>query len=260
MTAGDLWREALAGWAIPKEILEQAPENPYIHPPANFGVPGVIESSPSHARALEVLPVGGTVLDIGCGGGIAAMACVPPAGLLIGVDHQPEMLTMFTANARARGVDSHVFEGFWPAIEANVPQADVATAHHVVYNVQNIEEFLVGMNEHATKRVVLEMPQQHPQRSSAPAWKHFWGIERPTSPTPTDLMNVLQELGIDAHCELWEGQLGRPLDMDQEAHFMRIRLCLPTEREQDVREYLESAPRLTQRALATIWWDVKQGV
>jgi hypothetical protein len=31
--AGNHWRESLAAWAIPKEILDQAPEDPWIHLP-----------------------------------------------------------------------------------------------------------------------------------------------------------------------------------------------------------------------------------
>ena len=251
--AGAAWRASLSEWAIPSEILNQAPEPPYIHPPANFGVPEVIEETISHARAREAL--GTSILDIGCGGGIAAMACIPPATYAIGVDHQAEMLTMFAANATARGASSSVHEGFWPAIANEVESADVVTAHHVVYNVQEIEDFLLALDAHAHRRVVIEMPQSHPQSSSAPAWEHFWGVVRPVDPSPSDLMKVLESLGISANCEMWEGHLGRGLNLEQEAEFMRIRLCLPKEREPEVAEFLQNQPRIQNRPLATIWWD-----
>jgi len=38
--------------------------------------------------------------EVGCGGGIAAFATVPPVRHVIGVDHQPEMLDMFSAMKR----------------------------------------------------------------------------------------------------------------------------------------------------------------
>ena len=253
--SGSRWRAALAQWAIPQSILDQAPENPWIHPAALFQIPENIADSISHQRARESLVIGGTLLDIGCGGGIAAFAVSPPAAHVIGVDHQPEMLSMFSQNARTRGLTSEVFEGFWPAVSPLVPVADVATAHHVVYNVPEIEDFLIAMNAHAAQRVVLEMPQHHPLANTSALWKHFWSLDRPVDPTPEDLMKVLAELEFDAHVELWEGSMRQESDLAQLAHYSRIRLCLPVEREGEVLEFLTSAPREESRKLATIWWD-----
>ena len=253
--AGDRWRTALSLWAIPASILEQAPEDPWIHPPALFQLPATIADSISHQRAREVLPVGGSVLDIGCGGGIAAFALTPPATHVIGVDHQPEMLEMFAANAIARGITSEVFEGFWPALASQVSKTDVAVAHHVVYNVQEIEDFLLSMNDHAKKRVVLELPQRHPLSTSAPLWKHFWNLSRSIDPTPEQLMEVLDELGIRAHVELWNGPMRGESSLEELAHYSRIRLCLPASREAEVLEFLKDQPQITERSLATIWWD-----
>lgn len=253
--SGDNWRAALAKWAIPEEILGQAPESPWIHPPALFQIPSVIASSVSHERAREVMPLGGTVLDIGCGGGIAAFALTPPASQVIGVDHQPEMLMMFSENARQRGLHSEIFEGFWPEVATEVPTADVATAHHVVYNVSLIEDFLFSMNAHASKRVILEMPQRHPLANASGLWKHFWKLERPEDPTPYDLLNVLEDLGFDAKVEFWQGEMRQESDLEQLAHYSRIRLCLPLSREHEVLDFLRNHPPSPTRNLATIWWN-----
>jgi len=255
--AGNHWRQSLEAWAIPQEILDQAPENPWIHPPVMFQIPRDIQDSVSHQRAREAMPAGGSFLDIGCGGGIAAFAVVPPTGHVIGVDHQGEMLEMFTQNAAARGVTSEVFEGFWPMMAERVAAADVVAAHHVVYNVAEIEEFARAMNAHARNRVVIEMPQSHPLTTAAPLWKHFWNLDRPMQPTPNDLMAVLHELGIKAHLELWDGSMRTEADLESQAHFSRIRLCLPEFRESEVRDFLESQPKIAIRSLATIWWDVQ---
>jgi SAM-dependent methyltransferase len=256
MRASEKWKNDLQAWAIPKEIIDQAPESPWIHPPVMFQIPDVIEDSISHQRAREVLDSGDSVLDIGCGGGIAAFALVPPASHVIGVDHQAEMLEMFIANASSRGVTSEVFEGFWPADSGIIPMADVVTSHHVVYNVAVIEDFLLQMNLHARKRVVIEMPQHHPLTTSTPLWKHFWALDRPVDPTPQDLMMVLKELGINAHLELWDGSMRSESDLESQAHFSRIRLCLPEHREEEVLKFLKTQPKIITRNLATIWWDV----
>jgi SAM-dependent methyltransferase len=255
--AGRRWRNALAAWAIPKEILNQAPENPWIHPPVLFQIPTIIEDSISHQRAREAMPVGGAILDIGCGGGIAAFALTPPASHVIGVDHQAEMLQMFKKNALERNLFVQTFDGFWPALSSEVPVADVAVAHHVVYNVAQIEDFLLAMNSHAKKRVVLELPQRHPLSNAEGLWKRFWNLERPTGPTPDELLDVLSELGIKAHLELWDGSMRGETDLESQAHFSRIRLCLPPERENEVLEFLREEPKVAIRNLATVWWDVE---
>lgn len=250
------WRSALESWALPDEILNSAPQSPWIHPPVLFEVPDTIEPSPSHERAREVLVEGATVLDVGCGGGIAAFALTPPATRVIGVDHQPEMLAMFRANATARAVRVETIEGFWPEVAPRTPSADVVTAHHVVYNVGDIEPFLLALDHHANSRVVLELPDHHPLASMTEAWRHFWNLERPDGPTPTDLLEVLQDLGLAAQREQWRGSARAEPSPEQAAHFMRIRLCLPESREGEVREFLESHTAPSMRQLSTIWWDV----
>ncbi len=254
--SAETWAHDLEAWAIPPGILALASESPWIHPPVLFEVPEVIATNPSHERAREVLGESATVLDVGCGGGIAAFAVTPPATHVIGVDHQDEMLEMFTANAAARGVSVETYHGFWPEVAGVVPRADVVTSHHVVYNVADVVPFLHALNEHATRRVVLELPRQHPLANLSGAWQHFWRLERPTTPTPTDLMAVLGDMGIDASMESWDGPMRVEQDLQQAARFTRVRLCLPVEREDEVLEYLRANPPAVHRELATIWWDV----
>lgn len=254
-SAAARWRSMLEAWALPEAILEQAPESPFIHPPMLFQLPAVIEDSPSHRRAREVLDDGASVLDVGCGGGVAAFALTPPATSVIGVDHQREMLTMFAENAAARSLACQTFEGFWPAVAPLAPEADVVTCHHVAYNVADIVPFLQALNDHARTRVVLELPDRHPLTSLSGAWQHFWGLERPEDPTPADLMDVLGEMGITAQREQWQGSARAPVDLAQSAHFTRVRLCLAPEREGEVYDYVAAQAPVATRELSTVWWD-----
>lgn len=222
-----------------------------------FKLPIEIPDSPSHLRAREAMPVGGSVLDIGCGGGIAAFAIAPPAGTLIGVDHQSEMLEMFAQSATGKGLAHKEVHGDWPEVSPHTPQADVVTCHHVAYNVAEIEPFLAALDSHAAKRVVIELPQQHPLSTMRNAWKQFWNLERPVNPTPQDLIEVLKQMGIEANLELWQGPKLRPLDIEDDIRFLRIRLCLDSARDPEIRQFLESQAPMESRALATIWWDAK---
>lgn len=256
-SAATRWRAALDAWALPREILAQAPESPWIHPPVLFQIPDVIEDSPSHRRAREVLGANARVLDVGCGGGIAAFALTPPATSVVGVDHQGEMLAMFRDNAVARGVDVDTVEGFWPGVADEVARADVVVCHHVAYNVADIVPFLSALHEHATRRVVLELPDHHPLTSLSSAWEHFWGLERPSEPTPDDLLDVLDEMGITATRERWRGAMRTERDLTQAAHFTRVRLCLAPEREGEVYDFLAAQTPANERELSTIWWNVE---
>lgn len=256
--AAQKWAKDLAEWAIPESIISQAPESPWIHPPAMFTLPDEIPDSPSNQRAREAMPNGGSVLDIGCGGGIAAFAIAPPAGTVIGVDHQDEMLKMFAESASAKGLEHQEVLGDWPDVSPQTPKADVVTCHHVAYNVAQIEPFLKALDSHATKRVVIELPQQHPLSTMRDSWKHFWNLDRPVNPTPQDLIEVLAELGITANFELWQGPKLRPLNIEDDVRFLRIRLCLDSSRDLEIRQFLEAQKPMESRALATIWWDVEK--
>jgi len=255
-SAAERWSGALDQWALPPQILDAAEQSPWVHPPELFDVPDVIEDTPSHEAARAALPDGGVVLDVGCGGGVAAFALAPPAARVVGVDAQPAMLELFSHNARRRHVEATTVEGSWPAVADSAPVADVVTAHHVVYNVGDIVPFLDALTAHARQRVVLELPDHHPLTPMADAWRHFWQLDRPTEPTSTDLLDVLTEMGINPVRVAWAGPLRSATDLETAARHLRIRLCLPAAREGEVREFVAHRPAPAPRPLSTIWWDV----
>lgn len=253
------WRDDLASWAIPRYILDQATESPWAHPVAMFTVDAEIPDSLSHRIAREALEPGGSVLDVGCGGGRASLALVPPAGTVSGVDHQREMLDEFATAAQARGVVHHEYLGDWPAIADEVPMADVVVCHHVAYNVAGIIPFLQALNAHAVSRVVLELPVVHPLSSMGPLWKRFWNLDRPTRPHAQDVANIAQALGFDAHCDVWEDATwGARVNLPEaeRVRYARARLCLTADRDAEVAAALMEQQDSRPRDVATIWWDV----
>jgi SAM-dependent methyltransferase len=241
--AAGRWAEQLAAWAIPQHILDQAPGSPYAHDPATFAVDETLDRSVLSAEvARAVLPKsGGSVLDIGCGGGRAAMSLVPPAERVIGVDQQPAMLAAFTDAAAAAGAQSMTIQGTWPDVAIETPIADVVTCHHVAYNVSDIQPFVAALTGHARLAVVLVIPTRHPMSAWNDAWRRFWNLQRPDGPTSEDFAAVLTEMGIDA--ERWE--MPRPplarktADSAGQLQATLRRLCLGEGRTDEVAEFLE---------------------
>ena len=72
--AGRRWAADLGEWAIPDQILAQAPRSPWRHAPATFVVDETLARTVRSAEmARSVLPpTGGSVLNVGCGGGRGA--------------------------------------------------------------------------------------------------------------------------------------------------------------------------------------------
>ena len=248
------WRQDLAAWAIPEEILAQAEEPPWGHPVAMFQAPDRPVDSPSNDRAREALPDAGTVLDVGCGGGRASLALVPRVGEIIGVDESSEMLASFTASCRRHGVASRAVLGRIPGVV--MPTADVVVCHHVLFNAPDIVPVLLALDSHARCRVVIELPMDHPQSTWNPLWERFWGLRRPTTPKAPDVVEIARALGLPAHAERWvDPTWGARVAMPEadRNRYARLRLCLPADREAEVAAAFpaEASPR----EMLTIWWD-----
>jgi SAM-dependent methyltransferase len=253
VSALDRWRAELAGWAIPDDILAQAPEPPWGFPVELFRAEPDPGESPSRRKAVEVLGQGASVLDVGCGGGTAAMALVPPAELVTGVDSTPAMLTAFAEAAEAKGVAHAEHEGAWADVAPAVPVADVVVCHHVLYNVAELPPFVDALAQHARRRVVVELTAQHPLLRLAPLWRHFHGVDRPDGPDAMLAVAVLREHGIEPVVERWT----RPRDVPREVYVRlnRRRLCLPESAEPQVDALMGAEPEGLGRDVVTIWWD-----
>jgi SAM-dependent methyltransferase len=253
MSAAEQWRAELAAWEIPPEILAQAPEPPWGFPVELFRADPEPTDTPSRDRALEALPAGGSVLDVGCGGGAAAFALVPPAGLVIGVDSGPGMTEEFAATATDRGVAHEEFIGTWPDVAPDVPAVDVVVCHHVFYNVGDLVPFATALTAHARRRVVVELTAHHPLVEARPLWQHFHGIDRPNGPSADLAIEALHEMGVEPGIERWARP---PRDVPREVYVRlnRRRVCLPASADEEIDRIM--GPRDWPRQTVTLWWDV----
>lgn len=261
-SAAERWREDLARWAIPEEIQAAAPASPWRFDPAVFArqaerVLSETGDRPSRRRALEALPDGGTVLDVGVGGGAASLPLVPPAGLIVAVDDAEGMLDVFAAAAGRAGVAHREIAGTWPAVAAEVEPADVVVSHHVLYNIGDLVPFVAALTDHARRRVVVEISEDHPTAALNPLWLALHGLERPTSPTAADAVAVLEEIGLHVGTERFEREWD-PFGPDRAGRVARVRerLCVGPEREAEVEALLDRmlADRPVRRGV-TLWWE-----
>jgi SAM-dependent methyltransferase len=259
VNAAASWAEALASWAIPPEILEQAPQDPWAYPVGHFvrsAEDAMTRDTPSYRSALAGMPVGGTILDVGCGAGAASLPLAPPASHLIGVDEEDAMLDAFAKRAGALGVAHTEVQGRWPDVKAQAPIADVVVCHHVLYNVSDLEPFVAALTDRARRRIVVELTAEHPRSWMNPLWRELHGIERPDRPTADDAIDVLNELGMRPHVERWQ----RPMHSaeapeEEQVAMVRVALCLRPERNGDVARALAAHPPPPVRGVVTIWWE-----
>jgi SAM-dependent methyltransferase len=262
------WAEALAAWRIPQPILDAASESPWVLPEDVFSrraeravaKPG----GASYDRAAEAMAGGGSVLDVGAGGGAASLPHAARITALTAVDAKRSMLDDLATRAARLGLAPGLVEGGWPAVAADTPVADVVLCHHVLYNVPELGPFVEALTGHARRRVVVEITQRHPLTALNPYWLHFHGLQRPEEPTADDVVAVLRSLGIDAGIQRWR----RPATAEYESFgrlvdVTRRRLCLPRTRAGEVADALrdrgvspDEPPDLGSSGddMVTLWW------
>jgi 2-polyprenyl-3-methyl-5-hydroxy-6-metoxy-1,4-benzoquinol methylase len=247
-SAAARWAELQSGRGIPPEILARAESDPWHHETTYFVAPEEPVDTPSRRAALELLGAGGTVLDVGCGGGAAAFALVGAVTAVTGTDQQQNMLDLFAADATIRGLPCRTVLGRWPDTAAAAGTADVVVSHHVLHNVVDLPPFLAALTGAARRGVVVEMLEQHPMAWLDPLWERFHDLHRPTSATTDDAVAVLRELGVDPAVTRWE----RESPPRQDPVWVTRRLCLPADRVAEVDAALDGLVR--PRFAATLTW------
>jgi hypothetical protein len=254
---GDRWRQLLAASAIPQEVIDRSPEPGATLEPSRFRWKPQEDAlqpvRPSRRRALEALPEGGTVLDVGVGGGASSLGLVPKPGLIIGVDAIPGMLESFTESAAAAGVAIRTVLGTWPAVAAEVGAADVAVCHHAIYRAEEIEAFAGALTASARHRVVIEVSAHSPLSGLDPLWKAFHGIDRPDPLVGDELQAVFEAMGLPVERE---DMVLPPRIQEVDGAlvaFARRRLHVGPDRDAEIEEYLRTRDVPEHQVVCLFW-------
>jgi SAM-dependent methyltransferase len=263
----DRWRDELAAWAIPEDILAGAEQSPWVLARQVFARRAdrltAAPEGPSFGRAWAALDPPGSVLDVGSGAGAACLPLLPRTTALTAVDADREMLDLLARRTERLAGRVRLVQGRWPDVAPEAAPADLVTCFNVTYNVPDILPFLAALTASARRLVVLEMTAQHPLVSLNPLWLRFHGLRRPDGPTADDLLAILAAMGTPAGHRRWERPGGADFtSFDDLVDVTRRRLCLSPDRAKEVAEALEEQAEqdrltdlgTTHREVVTIWW------
>ena len=273
MSGAGRWREQLEAWAIPQDLLEAVPDSPYEWPSELWdrGRADAEEGRGSVTAAIvrDLLPDGGTVLDVGAGTGRASLPLAREGYRLTAVERDPGMIAGLRRQAARLRVAVAVIEESWPEAAVGAGRHDVAMCANVVYDVADVVPFLAALNAAARRAVVVEMTPHHPWRSLAPYYLALHQLDRPRGPTAGDLAAIVEgEFGVAPTLREWSGPGSlRFSSFDELVEYQRRRLVLPRERTAELERLLSAdvihdgewfllAP--AERALVTLWWETSR--
>ncbi len=272
MNTVDHWRSQLEAWALPQDLLDAVPWNPYEWPAELFSrrdTSGTDQQRPErHTNVVIRRFEPGSLIDIGAGTGGSCLQFAAEGISVTAVEPDAGMAAKLRSLIADRDINIKVVEASWPGAAELVEPADVVTCSHVIHNVPEPGPFLKAMQTVASRAVVIQEFEVHPWAHLGPFYRELHGLDRPVGPTVDDLVAVIAEsLGVAPTVERWNG--GRPMwfaDRDELMTFYGRRLLVPDDRRADLEVALgpfivelgNGQVQLEDRekALATIWWRV----
>ncbi len=193
------------------------------------------ESTPEGFEHLvDVIGSGGSVLDIGAGGGRFSVPLSSRVGRVVAVDGSEAM----TAALRAQAVAIPNLEVLpamtWPPpADAELPQVDVAFNSHVIYFVEDIQTFLDAMERVATQRCVVIAGERSGGAPPRDAFEAVHGEPLAEAPACNELMTVLAARGTDF--EVTRAPIESRRLAGDPSQLLRRRCCVTEDSEQDAR-------------------------
>lgn len=256
------WAKDLQRWALPSEITNQSPVSNFRLDPSRFA-PGdalvgdirtrLVEEVAQRLKGGEKRGAGLSLIDVGAGAGSSLSGIHQSFAQVVALEANSHMVSALEenlANLREEG-SFQVHEGTFPDDFSHLPSADVVNASNVVYNVGDIMGFLRSLDRLADHLVVIEATLRHPFYPSNPAFYKFWALDRPSTPTGADLLEICRTLGFPVELQAYPPQYSRG---GMSAEGLRTRLGLPESRSREVEDYLATEEQPLNPSVL-LWWE-----
>jgi hypothetical protein len=184
--------------------------------------------------AQEVTPAS-TLLDIGGGAGRFALPLALRCHHVTVVEPSPGMGASLRQLAADAGIENvTVVAQRWE--EAEVEPAEVVLSAHVIYMIADIRPFVTKLVAHARQKVCMPTFMRPPMSRFAPFWRRVHGEEKQALPGAAEFMQVLWEMDIYPHLEMFEAIPFRPFKTWQRAlETLRQRLFVLPNTDKDAR-------------------------
>jgi SAM-dependent methyltransferase len=260
----------LEGWAIPQKLIDAVGVDPERWQPEFWERMRRFEESRVGVTAtfeiVEALSEGGSVLDVGAGGGRLAIPLATNGHRVTAVERDPEAARSLALDADRAGVTVTQLVGTWPIVAGNTGIHDVVLCTQVVYEVPALGGFLEAMHDRARRGVVVEMTPRHPWTPLSRYFRALHGLDRPSRPTVDDFVAVVREVtGREPHLQHWSAPTGlRFFDLQELLAFYRRRLLVPPPRSMEAAALLQPDIKRTddgslvlgpvERDIVTVWW------
>jgi hypothetical protein len=182
--------------------------------------------------AQEVNPAS-TLLDIGGGAGRFALPLALRCRHVTVVEPSPGMGASLRHLAAEAGIKNvTVVAQRWEEVE--VEPAEVVLSAHVIYMIADIRPFVTKLVAHARKKVCMPTFMRPPMSRFAPFWRRVHGEEKQSLPGAAEFMQVLWEMDIYPHLEMFEAIPFRPFKNWQRAlETLRQRLFVMPDTDKD---------------------------
>ena len=141
-----------------------------------------------------------TLIDVGSGPGRLAFPLALKCRHVTAVEPSPAMAQAFREEAGAHNIQNvSLVESTWE--DATTDPADVVLCSHVIYTARHVDSFAQKLTHHATERVLVILHWDPPQHRAYRLWPDVHGETRLPLPAAPQLLQVLDEMGIDYNVE-----------------------------------------------------------
>ena len=151
-------------------------------------------------RLVDFVADTDVVIDVGAGGGRMTLPLALNCRQVVAVEPSGSMVSVLQEQAGESGITNvSVVQSTWE--DAEVAAGDLTICCHVVYTVRDISSFVEKLGARARKRVAVVVYNAPPQSQIYPLWKEVHGEDRLPLPSLPELLEVLEELGINPETE-----------------------------------------------------------